>query len=120
MVVKLHLPTKKARSLKLLLSFKFKWCHDSESNQGHRDFQSLALPTELSWLLFFYNNKNIFTVKYYLYIYYIFPPAVALYKPIIFILFFILSCINNFSVEFNASLFCNKSNFDIIPSSYFS
>ncbi len=26
-----------------------KWCHVSESNQGHRDFQSLALPTELTW-----------------------------------------------------------------------
>ena len=24
------------------------WCPDSESNQGHRDFQSPALPTELS------------------------------------------------------------------------
>ena len=24
------------------------WCLLSESNQGHRDFQSLALPTELS------------------------------------------------------------------------
>ena len=26
-----------------------KWCHVSESNQGHRDFQSPALPTELTW-----------------------------------------------------------------------
>ena len=25
-----------------------RWCPDSELNQGHRDFQSLALPTELS------------------------------------------------------------------------
>ena len=24
-----------------------KWCRNSELNQGHRDFQSLALPTEL-------------------------------------------------------------------------
>ena len=24
------------------------WCPDSESNQGHEDFQSSALPTELS------------------------------------------------------------------------
>ena len=24
------------------------WCPDSESNQGHADFQSAALPTELS------------------------------------------------------------------------
>ena len=29
-----------------LLSF-LKWCRNSELNQGHRDFQSLALPTEL-------------------------------------------------------------------------
>ncbi len=27
---------------------KNKWCPDSESNQGHGDFQSPALPTELS------------------------------------------------------------------------
>jgi hypothetical protein len=26
-----------------------KWCQDSESNRGHEDFQSSALPTELSW-----------------------------------------------------------------------
>ena len=25
-----------------------KWCLDPESNQGHADFQSAALPTELS------------------------------------------------------------------------
>ncbi len=25
-----------------------KWCPDPESNQGHADFQSAALPTELS------------------------------------------------------------------------
>ena len=31
-----------------LLKYKYKWCPDLESNQGHRDFQSLALPTELS------------------------------------------------------------------------
>ena len=24
------------------------WCPDADSNHGHRDFQSLALPTELS------------------------------------------------------------------------
>ncbi len=27
---------------------KERWCPDSESNQGHGDFQSPALPTELS------------------------------------------------------------------------
>lgn len=25
-----------------------KWCPETESNRRHRDFQSLALPTELS------------------------------------------------------------------------
>ncbi len=28
--------------------FSEEWCPDSESNQGHGDFQSPALPTELS------------------------------------------------------------------------
>ncbi len=28
--------------------FRLKWWPDSESNQGHNDFQSSALPTELS------------------------------------------------------------------------
>ena len=31
--------------------FSSKWCHQ-ESNRGHKDFQSFALPTEL-WHLFF-------------------------------------------------------------------
>ena len=39
---------KKETRLKALLLLEFKWCHVSESNQGHRDFQSLALPTELT------------------------------------------------------------------------
>ncbi len=26
----------------------FKWCPDADSNHGHKDFQSFALPTELS------------------------------------------------------------------------
>ena len=30
----------------------FKWCHQ-ESNRGHKDFQSFALPTELWHLLSF-------------------------------------------------------------------
>ena len=33
--------------LKLLLLLGKKICRNSELNQGHRDFQSLALPTEL-------------------------------------------------------------------------
>lgn len=39
----LKINTKKAPN-----SGAFKWCRVSESNQGHRDFQSLALPTELT------------------------------------------------------------------------
>ena len=42
------------------------WWLDQESNQGHEDFQSSALPTELSSL----NNFNIqyflYYVKYFL------------------------------------------------------
>ena len=30
-------------------NFKLSWCHEPESNQRHEDFQSSALPTELSW-----------------------------------------------------------------------
>ena len=36
------------RLVKKVLFFNEKWCPDSESNQGHEDFQSSALPTELS------------------------------------------------------------------------
>ena len=35
-------------SKKPLNEWLLKWCRVSESNQGHRDFQSLALPTELT------------------------------------------------------------------------
>jgi hypothetical protein len=38
-------------SLSLSLSHFYKWCHQ-ESNRGHMDFQSIALPTELWHLLF--------------------------------------------------------------------
>ena len=34
-----------------VICFFSKWCHQ-ESNRGHKDFQSFALPTEL-WHLFF-------------------------------------------------------------------
>jgi hypothetical protein len=27
-------------------------CHPPESNWGHTDFQSVALPTELGWLVY--------------------------------------------------------------------
>ena len=37
-----------------------KWCRNSELNQGHRDFQSLALPTELLRLnLFTYHFESV-------------------------------------------------------------
>ena len=38
-------------SLPFSLSLFFMWCHQ-ESNRGHTDFQSVALPTELWHLLF--------------------------------------------------------------------
>ncbi len=37
-----------------------KWCRDVESNHGHRDFQSLALPTELSRLNSAHLYKKVF------------------------------------------------------------
>ena len=40
-------PTKKARKSHRFTGFNYKWCRLAESNCGHRDFQSLALPTEL-------------------------------------------------------------------------
>jgi hypothetical protein len=39
---------KKAASKSGFLTTNSKWCPDADSNHGHRDFQSLALPTELS------------------------------------------------------------------------
>ncbi len=52
--------TERECSLSLSLSLCFKWCHQ-ESNRGHMDFQSIALPTELWHLLFglqIYNLKS--------------------------------------------------------------
>ena len=40
-------PTKKRLSQNDLTALNC-WCRDQESNQGHTDFQSVALPTELS------------------------------------------------------------------------
>ena len=42
---------KRKATKKPLDEWLLKWCRVSESNQGHRDFQSLALPTELTRLL---------------------------------------------------------------------
>ena len=39
---------KNSKDIKNLAIILFKWCRVSESNQGHEDFQSSALPTELS------------------------------------------------------------------------
>ncbi len=36
------------------------WCPDSESNQGHGDFQSPALPTELSGQRSALNRRRLF------------------------------------------------------------
>ncbi len=38
----------KSKNPAIRQGFQKKWCPDSESNQGHGDFQSPALPTELS------------------------------------------------------------------------
>jgi hypothetical protein len=40
--------SRKAKNQPVGWFFWNKWCPDSESNQGHGDFQSPALPTELS------------------------------------------------------------------------
>ncbi len=55
------------KSLSLLKGF-WKWCH-LDSNQGHKDFQSFALPTEL-WhhpfgfanVVFFFQKQNFFLI----------------------------------------------------------
>ncbi len=46
---------------KCVLSKKIRWCRGAESNHRHRDFQSLALPTELPRhknCLFLIGNKQ--------------------------------------------------------------
>jgi hypothetical protein len=40
--------------------FSSKWCHQ-ESNRGHKDFQSFALPTEL-WHQHFYVRNQCFSI----------------------------------------------------------
>ena len=46
----------KKRELLFSNSLIFKWCH-RESNQGHKDFQSFALPTELWHRVWFGSAK---------------------------------------------------------------
>ena len=46
----------KKRELLFRNSLAFKWCH-RESNQGHKDFQSFALPTELWHRVWFGSAK---------------------------------------------------------------
>ena len=41
-------PLKKSKKNTQLSVYFFTWCLFAESNHGHRDFQSLALPTELN------------------------------------------------------------------------
>jgi hypothetical protein len=48
LVVTLPIPH---RAFKLLPACLLKWWRDPESNRGHKDFQSSALPTELSRLV---------------------------------------------------------------------
>ena len=54
---------KKATYYSKLLS----WWLDQESNQGHEDFQSSALPTELSSLDNLIIHIILYYVKYFLY-----------------------------------------------------
>ena len=42
----IQLPSGRTKKKRTLLEFSFLWCH-RDSNQGHKDFQSFALPTEL-------------------------------------------------------------------------
>ena len=50
-----------AHSTFCLCSCYKKICRVSESNQGHRDFQSLALPTELTrHILFNYHTQTLY------------------------------------------------------------
>ncbi len=55
-----------------------KWCPDLESNQGHKDFQSFALPTELSGLYLKLAIKplDVVKVKYSFYFFIISNPVV--------------------------------------------
>jgi hypothetical protein len=43
-----------------MIGFEQILCHPAESNCGHTDFQSVALPTELGWQ---YELKNDFIVR---------------------------------------------------------
>lgn len=43
----------------MLKEFKIKWCPDPDSNRGHKDFQSFALPTELPGRLHFESAHKI-------------------------------------------------------------
>ena len=50
------LGNKKRHIISFLDYWRFKMWYHSELNQGHTDFQSVALPTEL-WYLTFDNTK---------------------------------------------------------------
>jgi hypothetical protein len=52
--------TENKKDLILIENQVFKWCHQ-ESNRGHKDFQSFALPTEL-WHQHFYVRNQCFSI----------------------------------------------------------
>ena len=51
--------TKKAAQIEQLSLYE--WCHQ-ESNRGHKDFQSCALPTELWHRCFSFAGANVLTI----------------------------------------------------------
>ena len=45
-------------------NLKKKWCPDADSNHGHKDFQSFALPTELSGRLVQVRLNLMYSAKF--------------------------------------------------------
>ena len=43
------------------VTYRVKMWYLQESNQGHKDFQSFALPTELRYHCFFFARANIYS-----------------------------------------------------------
>ena len=50
--------TTQKKQLRFLLTAFLLWCHQ-ESNRGHKDFQSFALPTELWHQLFYFASAKV-------------------------------------------------------------
>ena len=57
---KQKIPTSLGNQDFTVFCFSSKWCHQ-ESNRGHKDFQSFALPTEL-WHQYFYVCNQCFSI----------------------------------------------------------